>query len=96
MTYEFEEYYDAQKAEQELIDAEYYRLRRQQVQEQASRDHVRARIEGVLRAFGIQLQIGGCGGSSEPWIKAFFPDGLAVEFENFHIDTFDALPDQKG
>jgi hypothetical protein len=93
MTYEHEEYYDAQKAEQELIDAEYDR---QKAQEQASRDHVRDRIEGVLRSFGVQLQIGGCGCCGSPWIKAEFPDGLSVEFENFYINTFDDVPDQKG
>ena len=55
-------------------------------------DEAMSRLDGVLKAAGVTLSIGGCGCCGSPVVGVRFPDGAEGEFEHFSVDLGGELP----
>ncbi|MBW7970971.1 hypothetical protein [Bradyrhizobium sp. BR 10289] len=45
------------------------------------------RLEGVLKAAGIKIKLGGCGCCGSPWVEATFPDGATADVEHISLEV---------
>jgi hypothetical protein len=50
-------------------------------------EETKERLEGVLKAAGIKIKLGGCGCCGSPFVEATFPDGATSDVDDLKLDV---------